>query len=105
MHGPMVTLYKHGVSIPIPADAVERFVSDGWLRESPDDLPRLLQEIEQFSKELPSAAKRYVESVQKDGVIDTADDAEMAVAERCFSELRQRFIALHTVVHAVYPIV
>ncbi len=98
-----ITMFKHGVALQVPPDAVARLGADGWLLHTPEDLPILQQEIRQVAGTIPDAVDAFVVAITHDQHIDPAAEGELAVMQHAIMLLREKLIAVYNVAHAVYP--
>jgi len=98
-----VTLWKNGDTISVPIDTADALRKDGWLADSPETLPDLVNEIKVLADQVGKNIEQFVSAVTSDGVIDPHDGAIYAASLKSRSLLDQKIHSLITLVHSVYP--
>lgn len=98
-----VELWKDGITVTVSSRDVPRMLAQGWLTDSPEDIPGLLAEIQILCGTLADNIKLFVEGVTADGFIDPQDGANYAAALQTRYLVDQRIEELLRIAHAAYP--
>jgi hypothetical protein len=99
----LVTLYNlQGEPVEVAESSVELLINAGFRRVKLD-IDAQLSELMVAFDAAKSAAKRMVEGIVSDGVIDAQDNVNYAVAQTAMTRLDQSYAQIYNDLHALYP--
>jgi hypothetical protein len=98
-----VTLYKSGMQITASPENVAALQADGWLQFEAD-LDALAQDLGVWAGTLATAANEFAHVADDDGVIDTAEHAQLNVLVRAMRETAAAYNRLYSAAFIVHPV-
>lgn len=100
----MLTLFDEGGRpVTVPAADAEHWIERGFARE-PLDAAALVARAQLLADEVARAYAAFVAGVERDGVIDTGDAAELAAAQHALQLLLDAVWDVERAVAARYPV-
>ena len=99
-----VTMWLGDVSVSVPKTSIGDFQGRGFVLLSKSQIHTVVSEIKAFAPQVAVSAERYAAGVEKDGEINTEDQAELATLQKALNVLTDKVNALVTTTAQLYPV-